>query len=100
MWIEALFSHKCKNHQIVRYICNFPDSKRAAIKESLSNSKPSTDSKSPKTMKVLYPEETAFGSTSEISLREISGTAATTCVHVLGFFFYTGKFILYNKNLF
>lgn len=38
-------------------------------------------------MKVLYPEETAFGSTSEISLREISGTAATTCVHVLGFFF-------------
>lgn len=51
-------------------------------------------------MKVLYPEETAFGSTSEISLREISGTAATTCVHVLGFFFYTGKFILYNKNLF
>lgn len=38
-------------------------------------------------MKVLYPEETAFGSTSEISLRETSGTAATTCVHVLGFFF-------------
>lgn len=38
-------------------------------------------------MKVLYPEEKAFGSTSEISLREISGTAATTCVHVLVFFF-------------
>lgn len=37
-------------------------------------------------MKVLYPEEKAFGSTSEISLRETSGTAATTCVHVLGFF--------------
>lgn len=51
-------------------------------------------------MKVLYPEEKAFGSTSEISLRETSGTAATTCVHVLVGFFYTGKFILYNKNLF
>lgn len=38
-------------------------------------------------MKVLYPEEKAFGSTSEISLRETSGTAATTCVHVLVFFF-------------
>lgn len=96
MWIEALFSLKCKNHQIVRYICNFPDSKRVDIKESLSNS----NSKSPKTMKVLYPEEKAFGSTSEISLRETSGTAATTCVHVLVGFFYTGKFILYNKNLF
>lgn len=85
---------KLSNSKI--YICNFPDSKRVDIEESLSNS----NSKSPKTMKVLYPEETAFGSTSEISLRETSGTAATTCVHVLGFFFYTGKFILYNKNLF
>lgn len=60
----------------------FPDSKRVDIKESLSNS----NSKSPKTMKVLYPEEKAFRSTSEISLRETSGTAATTCVHVLGVF--------------
>lgn len=49
------------------------DSKRVDIKESLSNS----NSKSPKTMKVLYPEEKAFGSTSEISLRETSGKKAT-----------------------
>lgn len=34
-------------------------------------------------MKVLFPEETDFGSkqvTPEISLRETTGTAATTCV--------------------
>lgn len=56
------------------------DSKIVAMKESLSNSKPSADSKSPKTMKVLFPEETVFGSkqvTPDISSRETTGKKAT-----------------------
>lgn len=51
-------------------------------------------------MKVLYPEEKAFGSTSEISLRETSGTAATTCVHVLGGFFTPKNLFYLIKNTF
>lgn len=51
-------------------------------------------------MKVLYPEEKAFGSTSEISLRETSGTAATTCVHVLVGFFTPKNLFYIIKNTF
>lgn len=73
------------------------------MKESLSNSKPSADSKSPKTMKVLFPEETVFESkqvTPDISSRETTGTAATTCVYVLWVFFFTLKHkYLYNERI-
>lgn len=102
MWIKAQFSHKCKNHQIAWYICNFPDSKIVVLKESLSNSKPSTDSKSPKTMKVLFPEETVFGSkqvTPEISLRETTGTAATTCTCFVLIFTPRQKFYIMKEYL-
>lgn len=51
-------------------------------------------------MKVLYLEEKVFGLILEILLREILGIVVIICVYVLGFFFYIGKFILYNKNLF
>lgn len=53
-------------------------------------------------MKVLFPEETAFGSeqlTSEISLRETLGTLVLLLQHVymLCFFFHRDK-MLYNKE--
>lgn len=51
-------------------------------------------------MKVLYLEEKVFGLILEILLREILGIVVIICVYVLVFFFYIGKFILYNKNLF
>lgn len=55
-------------------------------------------------MKVLFPEETAFGSeqlTSEISLRETLGTLVLLLQHVymLWFFFHRDKMITLRKYI-